>query len=67
MVDCSFLELVCDRIVAAKLWRANRAPELAGPVRLLLGGEDSPADFARYLSHRGTKNAEETRTGNGRS
>jgi hypothetical protein len=47
MVNNSFLEPVCNTMKRHRSWRADRAPGLAGPVRLLLGGEDSPADFSR--------------------
>src|SRR6516162_5736489 len=45
MMNRSIYELVCDRMAGQASRRADRAPGRAGPVRTLLGGEDSPADF----------------------
>jgi hypothetical protein len=47
IVQISFAEAVCG-IMAAQTPRARRpsARALLGPVRALLGGETSPADFS---------------------
>src|SRR5262245_50116119 len=49
-ISCGLLQWECQHSR-----RADRAPGRAGPVRRLLGGEDSPADLFLDYSHRWTQ------------